>query len=606
MRCLSTCAFHSTGILLIAGFLWCAFPNATLGGITLYTSTATGRHSGIPGKIYSIDLDTGEVRLVAEAPAGLESSSRLAALDFDRNGVLYVVTGGSIGPAFLLNVDVTTGEVQIVGEIPLIPSEPSDPDADVQGVGAIAFDADGTLYGTQWDESIGNGKLITVNPTNAQLLSERETFGATGNNWVPGLAFSSDGQLFGSRGDSGGHEEDLVRVAKAIGELTPIGEATAIISDLWFSPDGQLFGSSPDGHLFLVDPVTGAKTIVLTTGLRMSGLTGLSDLCGNGVPRSQGYWHRQCLGIPAGEGGIDPGRNGRGPSEPIEPNFQNVLMPEVDLELQNRLFLFGGTCQDGMDADPPSDQCQKAIKQYTALLLNVESGKLQNGCTVDVSAEGCGSTNVGDLLNELAGLILGGDCNRAADCAGAVNEGTALESLTVFDEVASASDAPEPSTIPVAKAHSVGTPRSTHQGQDSAAQLVQPSVSTESPLMIWDPGADVDADADTDAVVEPSAPVDDDPVGAIRRHLAVLDDPTAPESAWAVSTDALLTALSGGYELGVRVQIVKALLGRVDAAYNSLLAEHLHAIHREAADFEKEDLAREAKQLLKRLKNDEQ
>ena len=125
----------------------------------------------------------------------------------------------------------------------------------------------------------------------------------------------------------------------------------------------------------------------------------------------------------------------------------------------------------------------------------------------------------------------------------------------------------------------------------------QPSVSTESPLMIWDAGAD----ADTDAVVEPSAPVDDDPVGAIQRHLAVFGNSAAPERARNASTDALLTALSGGFELEVRIQIVRGLLGKVDAAYESLLAEHLRDIRDEAMDFENEIVAKEAEKLLKRL-----
>ena len=74
-----------------------------------------------------------------------------------------------------------------------------------------------------------------------------------------------------------------------------------------------------------------------------------------------------------------------------------------------------------MDADPPSDKCEKALKQLTAPILTVCSDRLQNTCEVDVSAEGCTSTDVGDLIQEVADLIHAGDCNQAASCARAVN-----------------------------------------------------------------------------------------------------------------------------------------------------------------------------------------
>ncbi len=70
--------------------------------------------------------------------------------------------------------------------------------------------------------------------------------------------------------------------------------------------------------------------------------------------------------------------------------------------------------------------CERAEKQLTALILNVCSERLLGGCDVDVSPEGCSSTNVGDLIDELAMLIFNGECQQAADCAGAVNEGGGL------------------------------------------------------------------------------------------------------------------------------------------------------------------------------------
>jgi hypothetical protein len=142
-------------------------------------------------------------------------------------------------------------------------------------------------------------------------------------------------------------------------------------------------------------------------------------------PASQGHWHRQCLGVPAGEGGIDPGRNGRGPSAPTEALFVEELMPCADLRLED-LGLYGTWTCDGIDAEPANDPCEKAEKQLTALILNVCSDRLQGDCEVDPSALGCLSTNLDDLMVEVAGYIQAGSCERAVNCAAAVNEGIGL------------------------------------------------------------------------------------------------------------------------------------------------------------------------------------
>jgi hypothetical protein len=142
-------------------------------------------------------------------------------------------------------------------------------------------------------------------------------------------------------------------------------------------------------------------------------------------PSSQGYWHRQCLGIPESEGGIDPGRNGRGPQEPTEPGFVEELMPCADAGLEDLGFYGMLTCE-GMDADPPSDMCEKAKKQLTALILNVCSDRLMEGCPVDLSVQGCSSDTVGGAIEEIAWLIFMDDCDQANSCAAALNEGEGL------------------------------------------------------------------------------------------------------------------------------------------------------------------------------------
>ena len=310
-------------------------------------------------------------------------------------------------------------------------------------------------------------------------------------------------------------------------------------------------------------------------------------------PHSQGYWHRQCLGVPASEGGIDPGRNGRGPQEPLEPSFTKDLMPAVDALLQANLFLFG-SCTEGMDADPASDPCERAKKQYTALLFNIESNRLQSGCGVDVSAQGCGSLTVGDLTGELAGLINAGECDVAANCAAAINEGTALTEAAVAGLVVQANRATETATdltAPPAWSGGRSSLRTDVSAQADPVTATDPV--TESGVVLVAPAREP-----VEEVVSEEVATEFE---TIQRHLSVMANPSAPERATDVSRDSLLTTLSGGFDPELRLEIVKTLIHRVDASYHTLLAAHLEDIRSEAVDFGKDDLASEAERLLKRL-----
>jgi hypothetical protein len=359
-------------------------------------------------------------------------------------------------------------------------------------------------------------------------------------------------------------------------------------------------------------------------------------------PLSQGYWHRQCLGA----GLITPGRNGqgRGPQEPTEPDFVKNLVPAVDQRLQDTVFEFR-TCEDGIDADPPSDKCEKALKQYTALLLNIESGRLQEGCPIDLSLEGCSSTTIADLIGELAGLINSGDidnCRQAGACAGALNENEGIALLApVSGTIAPSGSAIslsrnvsgtsqfDPTATAMQSAAQTGTTQSMGGGASSGEGGVESSAvdagnsamtSPESDGTAAGTGGDVVSlvsilpSLDPSEATSPAIPVAESEESsaevlvvtsaarrAIERHLAVLSNVSSPDSARRVSVDALLTALGGGYEPEVRLTIVRALAGRIDVAYESLLAKHLEAIRLEAEDFGKGKIAEEAARLLKRL-----
>jgi len=206
-------------------------------------------------------------------------------------------------------------------------------------------------------------------------------------------------------------------------------EYTQIFDSANFGFGGTILGSQTVQASFPPVPARFVKLTIQqpTAAIDEVEILGEVDLCPeNPAPSSQGYWHRQCLGVPAGEGGIDPGRNGRGPESPTEPDFVPDLMDCADDALESLEGLYGTPTCEGMNADPANDPCQRAEKQLTALLLNVCSGRLSNGCDVDMSAEGCASTTVGDLVDEIATLILVDECNLAMECAAAVNEGDGL------------------------------------------------------------------------------------------------------------------------------------------------------------------------------------
>ena len=139
-------------------------------------------------------------------------------------------------------------------------------------------------------------------------------------------------------------------------------------------------------------------------------------------PSGQGFWHRQCLGAPVSQGGLAPGRRGRGPFVPTEPGFVEELMPCADARLAELGFTEDTTCS-GLDAHPSNDPCERALKQLSALILNACSSRVTGSCGVDAGVEGCAAATVGELIDEAADLIHSGECRQAASCVAVVNEG---------------------------------------------------------------------------------------------------------------------------------------------------------------------------------------
>lgn len=211
-----------------------------------------------------------------------------------------------------------------------------------------------------------------------------------------------------------------------IESVTILNETNGASETVAPSPDGTFGATLPlvsDAiNEFLV-------TVRAEDGTECSIETHVLALCFTGgcSPLTQGYWHRQCLGL----GLIDTG----GVGAPAHPDWEPAILLSIMAGLTDPLVAALGspadqrTCE-GLDATPPDDPCQRAIKQYSALLLNIHAGRLAPDCLLDLPEIGIVSPAEAEVL--IAALIvhgLAGDeaaCRRAADLADLINTGAAL------------------------------------------------------------------------------------------------------------------------------------------------------------------------------------
>jgi uncharacterized protein (TIGR03382 family) len=115
--------------------------------------------------------------------------------------------------------------------------------------------------------------MVTINPGTGSVLSTLNMNGS-GNSFVAGLAFHANGTLYGSRGNAGGRQDDVVTIDLVSGNHTVLGGMEAVISDLAFGLSGTLYGSGTNGDIYEINPSTGAKTFLFNTGItNLSGLT---------------------------------------------------------------------------------------------------------------------------------------------------------------------------------------------------------------------------------------------------------------------------------------------------------------------------------------------
>jgi plastocyanin len=256
--CFAHCALGMTGVVNVA----------SASDTILYGSTGGDNASG-GGRLWLIDVTIQSASLIGDT-----EFDRLAGIAFDSNGTLYGVSGGAVNPCTLLAIDPSNGNATVIGPI-------SDP---TLGVDGLQFNSQGVLYGAAWDTVNSVGKLLTIDPSNGDVLSSLTLLG-DGDSFCAGIAFDSKDLLYGSRGN-GSRDEDIDLIDPVTGVMTPIGPLETIISDVVFSSDGTLYGSSPTGDLYSIDPVTGVKTLLFNTGIdRLSGLAAAPKIRPTPTPR---------------------------------------------------------------------------------------------------------------------------------------------------------------------------------------------------------------------------------------------------------------------------------------------------------------------------------
>src|SRR5947208_13771004 len=159
--CCVHCAIGMTGVVNVA----------SASDTILYGSTGGDNTNG-GGRLWLIDVTIQSASLI-----GNTGFDRLGGIAFDSSGTLYGVSGGSDNQGTLMTIDPTNGAATVIGLL-------SDPNAAVDG---LRFNSQGVLYGSSFDNTAGVGKLLTIDPSNAQVLTSLTLMGS-GNSFCPGIA----------------------------------------------------------------------------------------------------------------------------------------------------------------------------------------------------------------------------------------------------------------------------------------------------------------------------------------------------------------------------------------------------------------------------------
>ena len=118
----------------------------------------------------------------------------------------------------------------------------------------------------------------------------------------------------------------------------------------------------------------------------------LPSSCVDPDPRTQGFWRRVCK-----------------KDHPAQPD-RSILTAEL--------------CED-LNPDPHSDPCERARSQLAAVLYNIASDRLDEGCVDDNTGNDVGATV--DAIESLIAEGTNNSCKTASSLAASINEGNVSE-----------------------------------------------------------------------------------------------------------------------------------------------------------------------------------
>jgi len=215
-----------------------------------------------PGSIFQIDTETGVATLIGTPE---NTGNGLSDITFDPvSGILFAMHGAATRGAELLTLDTNSGAV-------LSRAILNNPFNALLGSDALAFDSFGTLFAGGWN----NGRLLTLNPATAEVLSDLNVTGGTDRNHLSDLAIDpTTGLLWASRGNNSPGLIMVVDPSNGVATFLLNLNIIAPITAITFDADGTLYGSLQGNQLVRIDKVTGVVTSIGTGfgGPKISGL----------------------------------------------------------------------------------------------------------------------------------------------------------------------------------------------------------------------------------------------------------------------------------------------------------------------------------------------
>jgi len=231
-----------------------------------------GQGFGTPN-VYTVNPSTGLATLLGDSGLGVAA---ISGMDFRSDGTLFasvnIAGDGGTGSDNLATIDTGTGAATVIGPYGtctgvVVPSIGGG-SCTLEGMDAIAFAPDGTLYGATSSGVGKNGELYIINTltgTATHVASILDSTGAGPTGGVSSLHFACDGTLYAGTGKGTKlGSSTLIKINPLNGQFTIVG-STGLTSSL----GGLAFAGKCAGP---VNPVGGTIIPVDMTSLFVAGV----------------------------------------------------------------------------------------------------------------------------------------------------------------------------------------------------------------------------------------------------------------------------------------------------------------------------------------------